>query len=115
MFVFHQKKLLDMILKFVHQNEAVIKVWSFLNQDHGLLSMFELIRRKKILQFYLNRDIDSDGDEIPALEPDDPTDFQYSLWFTVDINVEPPDAQATVDLTAPCLVCLFRYDVCLAV
>ncbi|CAF3347445.1 unnamed protein product [Rotaria sp. Silwood1] len=49
------------------------------------------------------KDIDSDGDEIPPLEPDDPADFQYSLWFTVDINVQAPDAQTTVDLTAPCL------------
>ncbi|UJR33894.1 hypothetical protein I4U23_021314 [Adineta vaga] len=49
------------------------------------------------------KDVDSDGDEIPALEPDEATDFQYSLWFTVDINVEPPDPQATVDLSAPCL------------
>jgi hypothetical protein len=55
---------------------------------------------------YFNRDVDSDGDEIPALEPDDPTDYQYSLWFTVDINVLPPDPQTTVDLAAPCLVCL---------
>ncbi|CAF5040629.1 unnamed protein product, partial [Rotaria sp. Silwood1] len=43
--------------------------------------------------------------------PDDPADFQYSLWFTVDINVQAPDAQTTVDLTAPCLVCLIKYDV----
>lgn len=52
-----------------------------------------------------NRDVDSDGDEIPSLEPEDPTDYQYSLWFTVDISVLPPDPQTTVDLTAPCLVC----------
>ena len=64
--------------------------------------------------FYLNRDIDSDGDEIPPLEQDDPADFQYSLWFTVDINVQPPNPQTTVDLTAPCLVCLVKYDVYLA-
>ncbi|CAF3695722.1 unnamed protein product [Adineta steineri] len=49
------------------------------------------------------KDVDSDGDEIPALEPDQPTDFQYSLWFTIDIDVEPPNPQSTVDLTAPCL------------
>lgn len=55
--------------------------------------------------FSFRRDVDSDGDEIPALEPDEPSDFQYSLWFTVDINVDPPEPQATVDLTAPCLVC----------
>jgi len=77
--------------------------------------MFESIKRKKLFcffQFLFNRDIDSDGDEIPALEPEDPTDYKYSLWFTVDINVEPPDPQTTVDLAAPCLVCLFRYDIC---
>ncbi|CAF2209937.1 unnamed protein product [Rotaria magnacalcarata] len=49
------------------------------------------------------KDVDSDGDEIPPLEPEDPTDFKYSLWFTVEINVQPPDAQKTVDLSAPCL------------
>ena len=67
-----------------------------------------------VINFYLNRDIDSDGDEIPALEPDDPMDFRYSLWFTVDINVQPPDPQTTVDLTAPCLVCSIEWDVDLA-
>ena len=51
-----------------------------------------------------HRDVDSDGDEIPPLEPDDPTDFQYSLWFTVEIDVQAPDAQAVVELAAPCLV-----------
>ena len=55
-----------------------------------------------VTAFY--RDVDSDGDEIPPLEPDDPTDFQYSLWFTVEIDVQAPDAQAVVELTAPCLV-----------
>lgn len=71
--------------------------------------MYKTIESKKILfelKFHLNRDVDSDGDEIPALEPDDPTDYQYSLWFTVDIHVLPPDPQTTVNLSAPCLVCL---------
>lgn len=54
--------------------------------------------------FFINRDIDSDGDEIPPLEADDPTDFQYSLWFTVDVHVQAPNPQASVNLTAPCLV-----------
>lgn len=55
-----------------------------------------------------NRDVDSDGDEIPPLEPENPADFKYSLWFTVDINVQAPDAQASVDLVAPCLVRLLQ-------
>ena len=62
----------------------------------------------KLENFHLHRDIDSDGDEIPPLEPEDQSDYQYSLWFTVDINVQPPNAQTTVDLTAPCLVCRFK-------
>jgi hypothetical protein len=60
---------------------------------------------------FFQRDIDSDGDEIPALEVDDPAEYQYSLWFTVDINVQAPNAQATVDLIAPCLVRRVRSSI----
>lgn len=31
----------------------------------------------------------------------------------MDIYVQAPDPQKTVGLTAPCLVCLSKYDVCL--
>lgn len=56
------------------------------------------------------KDVDSDGDEIPSLEPDDPSDYKYSLWFTVDINVEPPNPQTSVELKAPCLVNNFHEN-----
>ena len=93
-----------------HRNEATTKVWSSFNQVHGRSSMFSdasvvVALRCRFLPW--NRDVDSDGDEIPPLEPEDPADFKYSLWFTVDINVRAPDAQASVDLTAPCLVSFF--------
>ena len=105
MSVWHRRKQLDMTSKSAHQNEEVIKVWLSFNPDHGLSSICQRIRGELLSRkVYVNRDVDSDGDEIPALEPEDPTDYQYSLWFTVDINVLPPDPQATVDLTAPCLV-----------
>lgn len=73
---------------------------------------FHFFEDRFFKNIYFNRDVDSDGDEIPALEPEDPTDYQYSLWFTVDINVQPPDAQASVDLAAPCLVRLIKSNIC---
>lgn len=93
-----------MILKSVHLNEEITKVSLFFNQVHGQSSKFLSFFNKNTHRDF-NRDVDSDGDEIPSLEPEDPTDYQYSLWFTVDISVQAPDPQTTVDLTSPCLVC----------
>ena len=52
------------------------------------------------------REVDSDGDEVDQLPPDDPLQG-YRVWYSVDVDVEPPPPQTTLAITCNCQVHLY--------
>ena len=49
------------------------------------------------------REVDSDGDEVDQLAPDDPLNG-YRVWYSVDVEVEPPPPQTSLTISCNCQV-----------
>jgi hypothetical protein len=51
----------------------------------------------------MNRDVDSDGEEIIFMD-DDNKPQQFTFWFALDIKVDPTDPQAVIEIETACFV-----------
>ena len=65
--------------------------------------MFFYFKLKVQLNF---RDIDSDGEEMPTIDVDE-RPLNFTLWFSLNIKVNPPPPQTVVIIEANCLVSIY--------
>ncbi|XP_074645875.1 cilia and flagella-associated protein 47-like isoform X2 [Tubulanus polymorphus] len=49
----------------------------------------------------IDGEVDSDGDEIPTSDDEESQD-RYRVWYTVDLTVDPPEPERTIEITCAC-------------
>ena len=55
---------------------------------------------------FFNREVDSDGDEVPDEEGEESAESLdgYRVWYAVEVFVDPPPPERTLQITCACQV-----------